>query len=75
LQKDIGDAKALIGPTDRPLGATAGMDAGCNSTDQHRHNSHLFAVHPGKQISPVTIPGWARAAKKSLDARGNISTG
>jgi alpha-L-fucosidase 2 len=38
--------------------------------DHHRHASHLFAVFPGHQISPVTTPELAAAAAKSLDARG-----
>ena len=51
------------------------MDDADDSTDHHRHNSHLFAVHPGKQISPIYTPDWAKAAKKYLDSRGNVSTG
>ena len=43
--------------------------------DHHRHNSHLFALHPGRQISPLKTPEWARAALVSLNARGDISTG
>jgi alpha-L-fucosidase 2 len=35
----------------------------------HRHISHLFAVHPGSQINPVTTPELARAAMQSLDYR------
>jgi alpha-L-fucosidase 2 len=46
-----------------------------DSTDHHRHNSHMFAVHPGTQIDPRTTPEWAAAARRSLIARGNISTG
>ncbi len=38
--------------------------------DHHRHTSHLFAVFPGRQISVNTTPGFAKAAKVSLDARG-----
>ncbi|MDO4558859.1 MAG: glycoside hydrolase family 95 protein, partial [Planctomycetia bacterium] len=38
--------------------------------DGHRHVSHLFAVHPGRQITPVTTPELAAAAQKSLEARG-----
>jgi len=38
--------------------------------DHHRHTSHLFAVYPGQQISPVKTPELAAAAKKSLVARG-----
>ena len=43
--------------------------------DNHRHNSHMFAVHPGRQISPITTPDWAEAALVSLRARGDKSTG
>jgi len=43
--------------------------------DQHRHVSHLFALHPGRQISPLTTPDLAAAAKVSLTARGDGGTG
>ncbi len=43
--------------------------------DEHRHVSHLFALHPGRQISPVATPELANAAKISLTARGDQSTG
>jgi len=51
------------------------MDDVDNPNDHHRHNSHLFAVHPGRQISPLTTPQWAEAAYVSLNARGDVSTG
>jgi alpha-L-fucosidase 2 len=35
----------------------------------HRHISHLFALHPGNQISRIETPTLAEAAKKSLDYR------
>jgi len=41
-----------------------------NPKDHHRHVSHLFALHPGRQISPVSTPKLAAAAKVSIDARG-----
>lgn len=37
-------------------------------TDIHRHTSHLFAVYPGRQITPKT-PDLAAAALVSLKAR------
>ncbi len=43
--------------------------------NQHRHLSHLIAVHPGRQISPLTIPKLAEAAKVSMNARGDGATG
>lgn len=43
--------------------------------DQHRHLSHLVALYPGRQISPLKTPQWAQAAKVSLTARGDGGTG
>jgi len=43
--------------------------------DHHRHTSHLFALHPGRQISPLQTPELAEAAKVTLNARGDTSTG
>lgn len=44
-------------------------------SDQHRHVSHLFALYPGRQITPDTTPELAAAARKSLEARGDGGTG
>jgi alpha-L-fucosidase 2 len=41
----------------------------------YRHIGHLFGLHPGRQISPVTMPEWAKAAKVTLDAQGDKSVG
>ena len=38
--------------------------------NDHRHTSHLFAVYPGRQISPALTPEFAKAAAVSLQARG-----
>ena len=43
--------------------------------DDHRHVSHLFALYPGRQISRSQTPKLAEAARVSLDARGDKSTG
>jgi alpha-L-fucosidase 2 len=43
--------------------------------DTHRHVSHLYALYPGRQISPMRTPKLADAARKTLEARGDISTG
>ena len=43
--------------------------------DQHRHLSHLVALHPGRQITPQATPQLAEAARVSLNARGDVSTG
>jgi alpha-L-fucosidase 2 len=44
-------------------------------TNDHRHVSHLYALHPGSQISPRTTPEYAEAARVSLRARGDGGTG
>lgn len=40
----------------------------------HRHTSHLFGLHPGRQITPAT-PEFFAAARKSLELRGDDGTG
>lgn len=41
----------------------------------HRHFSHLFALHPGRQITPDGTPALFAACRRSLDLRGDDGTG
>ena len=41
----------------------------------HRHTSHLWGLYPGNEISLTATPNLAEAAKKTLIARGDESTG
>jgi alpha-L-fucosidase 2 len=50
-------------------------EAFAEAEPHHRHVSHLFAVHPGRQISPRTTPDLAAAARRALEARGDGGTG
>jgi alpha-L-fucosidase 2 len=43
--------------------------------DKHRHISHLYALHPGNEISPRRTPALFAAARQSLEYRGDVSTG
>ena len=43
--------------------------------DTHRHFSHLYGLYPSNQISPFRTPDLWQAAKASLEARGDVSTG
>lgn len=43
--------------------------------DTHRHVSHLFGLYPGRQISPYRTMPLFSAARKSLEYRGDVSTG
>jgi alpha-L-fucosidase 2 len=42
---------------------------------QHRHVSHLFGLHPGREISPILDPKFADACRKTLEIRGDGGTG
>jgi alpha-L-fucosidase 2 len=42
---------------------------------KHRHVSHLYAVYPSEQINVRDTPDLVAAAKISLNARGDKSTG
>jgi alpha-L-fucosidase 2 len=41
----------------------------------HRHVSHLYGVYPGDEITISKTPELAAAAKRSLEIRGDASTG
>jgi alpha-L-fucosidase 2 len=42
---------------------------------QHRHQSHLFGLFPGHQITPVATPELANACRKTLEIKGDETTG
>ncbi|MDF7825981.1 glycoside hydrolase family 95 protein [Pontiellaceae bacterium B12227] len=46
-----------------------------NPKDKHRHISHLIALHPGRDISPVTTPELYEASLVTMAHRGDESTG
>jgi alpha-L-fucosidase 2 len=41
----------------------------------HRHVSHLYGLYPGNEISVELTPELAEAARKTLEKRGDESTG
>ena len=41
----------------------------------HRHVSHLWGLYPGDEITREGTPRLADAARKTLEARGDVSTG
>ena len=41
----------------------------------HRHVSHLYGLYPASEISVTSTPELAEAARKTLEARGDLSTG
>lgn len=42
---------------------------------KHRHQSHLFGLFPGSQISPEKTPELANACRKTLEIKGDETTG
>ena len=46
-----------------------------NPDDHHRHTSHLFGLHPGRQITRTGTPALFAAAQRSLELRGDGGTG
>jgi alpha-L-fucosidase 2 len=42
---------------------------------QHRHIAHLWGLYPGHEITPSGTPQLAEGARKTLDVRGDGSTG
>jgi alpha-L-fucosidase 2 len=43
--------------------------------DHHRHSSHMFGLHPGRQITRRGTPELFAAARRSLEMRGDAGTG
>ncbi len=43
--------------------------------NKHRHVSHLWGLHPGREINADDTPKMMEAAKKSLQMRGDDGTG
>jgi alpha-L-fucosidase 2 len=42
---------------------------------KHRHQSHLFGLFPGNHISPLKTPTFADACRKTLEIKGDETTG
>jgi alpha-L-fucosidase 2 len=42
---------------------------------KHRHQSHLFGLYPGHHIRPDLTPELAQACRKTLEIKGDETTG
>lgn len=42
---------------------------------QHRHQSHVYGLYPGTHIDPKTQPDVANAIRKTLEIKGDETTG
>lgn len=77
FRKQISEQKAKLLPFQ--IGKKGNLQEWYKDFDEveplHRHVSHLFALHPGRQIAPLTTPELAAAARKTLELRGDEGTG
>jgi alpha-L-fucosidase 2 len=77
--ESVSRARARL-PADR-IGAQGQLqewldDWDAQAPDQrHRHVSHLYGLFPSDQVNVRDTPALARAARTTLDARGDLSTG
>jgi alpha-L-fucosidase 2 len=46
-----------------------------NPTNEHRHVSHLWGLHPGEEIGPIQTPELAEGCRVTLAHRGDGGTG
>lgn len=77
LQKDAGFAAKLAATEKRLVPPQIGkhgqlmewMEDFDEPEPGHRHVSHLFALHPGNQITPSQTPDLAKAARVTLERR------
>jgi alpha-L-fucosidase 2 len=78
FRDEVGDALARLDPGTR-IGSWGQLqewkEDWDSPTDDHRHVSHLFGLHPGRQFSPLTEPELAEAAAVTLRGRGDGGTG
>ncbi|MBN2591937.1 MAG: glycoside hydrolase family 95 protein [Sedimentisphaerales bacterium] len=77
FREKLADLKSKIAPNQ--IGQYGQLQEWLEDKDdpknQHRHVSHLFGLHPGKEITRRSTPGLFAAAKKSLELRGDGGTG
>ena len=77
FRQELTEQRARIAP-DR-IGRLGQLQEWLDDVDDpnnhHRHVSHMYAVHPGYEITPKGTPSLAKAARKSLELRGDEGTG
>ncbi|MFG6385630.1 MAG: glycoside hydrolase N-terminal domain-containing protein [Muribaculaceae bacterium] len=75
--KEAGSALARLQPYQ--IGADGNLQEWLedwkDADPQHRHQSHLYGLFPGRHISPDSTPQLARACARSLEIKGDNTTG
>ena len=77
LRAQLAGARARIAPNriGRLGQLQEWLDDVDDSTNQHRHVSHLWGLHPGREITRRATPALFEAARRSLVFRGDGGTG
>lgn len=83
LQVDSAFVRELAAKRSRLMPTTIGADGRImewlepfpEADPKHRHVSHLYGLYPGNEISPEQTPELVAAARKTLEVRGDQSTG
>jgi alpha-L-fucosidase 2 len=77
FRKDLREKRTRLAPT--RIGSDGRvmewLEEYAEPEPHHRHVSHLWALYPGSEITLDGTPDLAAAARKTLEVRGDISTG
>jgi alpha-L-fucosidase 2 len=77
FRRELIEKRAKLAPT--RVGADGRVMEWLEEYDEpeptHRHVSHLWGLYPGDEIAPETTPELSAAARRTLEKRGDISTG
>jgi alpha-L-fucosidase 2 len=77
FRKELIAKRARLSPT--PIGTDGRVmewpEEYKESEPHHRHVSHLWGLYPGDEISPDASPEFAKAARKTLEARSDNGVG
>lgn len=77
LRERIAAAREKLLPLQKgPQGELLEWSHPCVPEDpHHRHMSHVFGLHPGREFTPETSPEWYEAARQAVLLRGDEGTG
>ena len=77
LRKELKEKKEKLFPY--KIGSKGQLQEWCYDFNEvephHRHLSHLYGLHPGREISPIFTPELAKATEKTFELRGDEGTG
>jgi len=77
FRKELSEKRARLAPTriGRDGRVMEWLEEYNEPEPTHRHVSHLWGLYPGAEITPEATPTLAAGARKTLEGRGDMSTG